>query len=121
MTMKKTLFICTCAVVAAGILDLQAGTYYVSTNGNDSNSGTSWDTALRTPNAGFRKVHNNQSKDKLIIGPGHYILSDACACAGLTYGDEICGSTGQPRISGHGVDIGCYEVFVPHGMSISIK
>ena len=87
-----------------------AATYYVKPDGNDSAAGTSWETALKTVNKGFSKIHNNNVKDKLIIGRGHYLLSDACACAGGNSGDEV-----------RGVDMGCYELFVPSGLFISFR
>ena len=83
--------------VAAGLsLGCLAATYYVKPDGNDSAAGTSWETALKTVNKGFSKIHNNNVKDKLIIGRGHYLLSDACACAGGNSGDEVRGETGNP-------------------------
>ena len=83
--------------VAAGLsLGCLAATYYVKPDGNDSAAGTSWATALKTVNKGFSKIHNNNVKDKLIIGRGHYLLSDACACAGGNSGDEVRGETGNP-------------------------
>ena len=73
-----------------------ATTYYVKPDGNDTANGTSWDTAFRTPNKGFAKAHNNDTQDTVIIAAGHYLLSDACACAGKTMHDVICGATGDP-------------------------
>ena len=45
----------------AGALSLgcRAATYYVKPDGNDSAAGTSWETALKTVNKGFSKIHNN--------------------------------------------------------------
>ncbi|MBR0505763.1 MAG: DUF5123 domain-containing protein [Kiritimatiellae bacterium] len=84
--------------VAAGLsLGCRAATYYVKPDGNDSAAGTSWETALKTPTKGFAKIHNNGVKDTLIIAPGHYLLSDACACNGQTTGDEVRGETGNPE------------------------
>ena len=73
-----------------------AGTYYVKPDGDNSKAGTSWETAFKTPNKGFSTISGNGTKDTLIIGAGHYLLSDACACNGQTMGDEIRGETGNP-------------------------
>lgn len=83
-------------VLAACSCGVGATTYYVSTTGSDSNAGTSWDTAFATPWKGFRAIHNNNRKDTLIIGAGHYLLTDACACQANEVGDEIRGETGDP-------------------------
>ena len=40
---------------------VQAATYYVKPDGNDSANGTSWVTALKTPQTGFNKVHNKDT------------------------------------------------------------
>ena len=111
--------------VAAGLsLGCLAATYYVKPDGNDSAAGTSWETALKTVNKGFSKIHNNNVKDKLIIGRGHYLLSDACACAGGNSGDEVRGETGNPDdviLDGQGK----YEVIrlsgsvLVHGLTIT--
>ena len=83
--------------VAAGLsLGCLATTYYVTPDGSDSNDGKSWEKAFKTVNKGFSKIHNNNVKDTLIIAQGHYLLSDACACAGGNSGDEVRGETGNP-------------------------
>jgi len=74
-----------------------ATTYYVKPDGSDSANGKSWDTAFATPTKGFTKIHNNNTKDTLIIRAGHYLLADACASNGQTYGDEVYGETGNPE------------------------
>ena len=77
-----------------------ATTYYVSPAGDDGAAGTSWATALKTPQAGFKKVHNQDKANlELVIAPGVYDLTDSCACSGGT--DEsrrviIRGDTGNP-------------------------
>ena len=85
-------------VVLLSVLSFTGGaaTYYVKPDGNDSANGTSWNTAFKTPNKGFSKAHNNDTQDTVIIAAGHYLLSDACACAGKTMHDVICGATGNP-------------------------
>ena len=81
------------------LLPLAAGatTYYVKPDGSDSANGKSWDKAFATPTKGFAMIHNNNSKDTLIIRAGHYLLADACASNGQTYGDEVYGETGNPE------------------------
>ena len=58
-----------------------AATYYVSPNGDDANNGTSWATALRTPNAGFAKI-NSIKGSTLIISNGVYQMTAAIGCTG---------------------------------------
>ena len=86
--------LCVAGALSLGCL---AATYYVKPDGSDSATGKSWETALKTPTKGFAKIHNNGVKDTLIIAPGHYLLSDACACNGQTTGDEVRGETGNPE------------------------
>ena len=75
---------CVAGALSLGCL---ATTCYVKPDGSDSATGTSWATAFKTPNKGFSKIHNNSVKDTLIIRQGHYLLSDACACAGGNSGE----------------------------------
>ena len=92
--MKRTSVFCVAGALSLGCL---ATTYYVKPDGSDSATGKSWETAFKTPTKGFAKIHNNGVKDTLIIAPGHYLLSDACACNGQTTGDEVRGETGNPE------------------------
>ena len=77
-----------------------ATTYYVKPDGNDSAAGTSWETALKSPQTGFSKVHNKDTANlELVIASGVYNLTDACACAGGTSEANrviIRGETGKP-------------------------
>lgn len=58
-----------------------AATYYVSQYGDDSNAGTSWETALKTPYRGFAKI-NSDKGSTLIISNGVYQMSSAIGCTG---------------------------------------
>ena len=86
-----------CAVAA---FSATAATYYVSKDGKDSNDGKSWETALKTPQAGFSKVHNKDTANlELVIATGVYDLTDSCACSGGTAESRrviIRGETGNP-------------------------
>ena len=119
--MGKMSVLCVAGALSLGCL---AATYYVKPDGSDSAAGTSWETALKTVNKGFSKIHNNNVKDTLIIAQGHYLLSDACACAGGNSGDEVRGETGNPDdviLDGQGK----YEVIrlsgsvLVHGLTIT--
>ena len=79
---------------------VQATTYYVSPNGDDSD-GTSWAKAFKTAEKGFNAVHNkNTAGLELVIAPGVYDLKAACACAGGTTEAKrviVRGETGNPN------------------------
>ena len=79
---------------------VQAATYYVKPDGDDSAAGTSWATALKSPQTGFSKVHNKDTANlELVIAPGVYELTDSCACSGGTAESRrviIRGETGIP-------------------------
>jgi len=49
-----------------------AATYYVSTSGNDANTGTSWDTAKKTIRAGVNVAGNGNT---VLVANGEYLLS----------------------------------------------
>ena len=54
--------------------DVGATTYYVKPDGSDCNNGTSWDTALKTPNKGFDKIHNKSESHEVVIAAGMYLI-----------------------------------------------
>ena len=95
--MKRLIAMSLCAVAA---FSATAATYYVSKDGKDSNDGKSWETALKTPQAGFSKVHNKDTANlELVIATGVYDLTDSCACSGGTAESRrviIRGETGNP-------------------------
>ena len=69
-------------LMAAAVINVVgAATYYVSPDGDDGNAGTSWATALKTPNAGFAKV-NSSKGSTLIISNGVYQMTGAIGCTG---------------------------------------
>ena len=62
-------------------------TYYVKPDGNDSASGTSWDTAFATPAKGFSMANTGGGQEDhwgntILIAPGTYQLTDAIGCSG---------------------------------------
>ena len=88
--------------VAAGLsLGCLATTYYVKPDGSDSNDGTSWAKAFKTPNKGFDMVHSKSANHEVVIAAGTYQLTDACRCAGPTQDTGkrvvIRGETGNPE------------------------
>ena len=95
--MKRILSLAICAIAA---FSATATTYYVKPDGDDSAAGTSMETALKSPQTGFSKVHNKDMANlELVIAPGVYDLTDACACAGGTAESRrviIRGETGNP-------------------------
>ena len=97
----KKLLIMTCA---AGMMSLGcfATTYYLKPDGDDSAAGTSESAAFKTVNKAFSVVHNQGSKDELIILPGEYAATGTLSMAGQ-YGlsdtanaDVIRSSTRNP-------------------------
>ena len=81
-------------LMAAAVINVVgAATYYVSPDGDDGNAGTSWATALKTPNAGFAKVNSNRGSTLII-------------------------SNGVHQMTG---DIGCYELYVPKGLVFVVQ
>ena len=50
-----------------------ATTYYVKPDGNDSANGTSWNTAFRTPNKGFDKLHGATENDECLLWAGCFV------------------------------------------------
>lgn len=93
-------FAAAAAAIGAAI-DASATTYYVKPDGDDSAAGTSWATALRTPNKGFEKIRNATANHEVVIAAGTYDLADACACAGPypSSGNRVFvrGETGHPE------------------------
>lgn len=94
-----------CAVLAAlAVLILaQTGlsavaTYYVKTDGSDSNDGTSWDTAFATVKKGITAVQNASAGSVLMVGKGRYLVQGQGFTGGT--GDNafktIRGATGDP-------------------------
>ena len=77
-------------------------TYYLSPDGDDSNSGTSVSAAFKTVNKAFSKVHNKDTKDELVILPGEYAATGVLSMAGqygatdIADADVIRSSTGNP-------------------------
>ena len=90
---------------------VQAATYYVKPDGNDSANGTSWVTALKTPQTGFNKVHNKDT-----------VWMTSSVIVPLTSKRvKVLDLAGYSRFSGAHVDIGCYELYIPKGISISVR
>ena len=65
------------AFALLALLPFAAGatTYYVKPDGSDSNNGTSWDTAFKTPKKGFDKIHGASENHEVVIAAGTYMLS----------------------------------------------
>ena len=94
-------------------LVLNAATYYVKPDGNDSAAGTSWATALATPNKGFSKVNSSRGST-LIISNGIYQLTGAIGCTG---GSSEANRTIVKGASGNPDDV----IFDAHGASECLR
>ena len=90
-----------------------AATYYVKPDGDDDAKGTSWATALATPNKGFAKVNSNKGST-LIITNGTYRLAGAIGCTG---GADEANRTVVKSFSGNPNDV----IFDAHGESEGLR
>ena len=77
----------------------EATTYYVKPDGDDNNVGTSWETALATPKAGFAKVNlQGDCNDEVLIAPGAYTTKTiACTGSNPKYRVTVRGTTDNPN------------------------
>ena len=96
---KWFLFVAAMLMVGAA----QAATYYVKPDGDDDATGTSWETALATPNKGFEKINTSSTRGStLIISNGTYRLADAIGCTG---GSSEAKRTIVKSVSGNPADV----------------
>jgi predicted outer membrane repeat protein len=90
------------AIALVAVLPFACGatTFYVKPDGSDSNNGTSWETAFKTPKKGFDKIHGASENHEVVIAAGTYILTEPCRCAGplANSGKRVVvrGATGNP-------------------------
>ena len=98
MTIKKLLLISVSGMVSLGCF---ATTYYLKPDGNDSNDGKSESAAFKTINKAVSQLHNQGSKDELVILPGEYAATSLLSMAGqytedFANADVIRSSTRNP-------------------------
>ena len=70
--MKKTLFSAMCALFLCS--GMSAKVIYVTTDGNDNNAGTSWETAVKDLNVAISKADKG---DDIYIAAGTYVFNTA--------------------------------------------
>ena len=68
--MKKTLFSAMCALFLCS--GMSAKVIYVTTDGNDNNAGTSWETAVKDLNVAISKADKG---DDIYIAAGTYVFN----------------------------------------------
>jgi len=75
-----------------------AATYYVRTSGNDANTGTSWDTAKKTIQAGVDVAGNGNT---VLVANGEYVLSGQIIVSNNIAVRSVNGPTGA-IVNGNG-------------------
>ena len=80
-TMGKGVFVALAGMLLSGTI--QAATYYVKPDGDDTKDGKSWANAFKTANKGFSTINVSANRGSdLIIAPGEYALTSAIGCNG---------------------------------------
>ena len=110
-TMWKRAFFVLIGMLLSGTV--QAATYYVKPDGDDTKDGKSWANALATPNKGFAKI-NNDKGSTLVISNGIYRLTGAIGCTG---GDNEANRTVVKSFSGNPDDV----ILDAHGESECLR